>query len=92
MMKKIKIQHYINYVVIGIFTAVLSVITFTGGRLDSSTLFLLEKIAISIILSVSLSLVVGFLGELSLGHAGFMCVSVQIQVPAMKRVWMNMQP
>ena len=78
MMKKIKIQHYINYVVIGIFTAVLSVITFTGGRLDSSTLFLLEKIAISIILSVSLSLVVGFLGELSLGHAGFMCVGAYI--------------
>lgn len=78
MMKKIKIQHYINYIVIGILTAVLSVITFTGGRLDSSTLFLLEKIAISIILSVSLSLVVGFLGELSLGHAGFMCVGAYI--------------
>ncbi len=74
MIGKFKIKHYINYIVIGIITAVLSVVTFTGGRLDSSTLFLLEKIAISIILAVSLSLVVGFLGELSLGHAGFMCV------------------
>ncbi|MBR6614633.1 MAG: branched-chain amino acid ABC transporter permease, partial [Lachnospiraceae bacterium] len=41
-------------------------------------LFLLEKVAISIILAVSLSLVVGFLGELSLGHAGFMCVGAYI--------------
>lgn len=73
-MKNFKIKHYINYFVIGIVVAVLSIMTFTGGRLDSSTLFLLEKIAISIVLSVSLSLVVGFLGELSLGHAGFMCV------------------
>lgn len=75
---KFKLNHYINYIVIGVLTAVLSVITLTGGRLDSSLLFLLEKVAISIILAVSLSLVVGFLGELSLGHAGFMCVGAYI--------------
>ena len=75
---KIKIKHYINYAVIGIMTAVLASIVLTGGRLDNSTLFLLEKMSISIILAVSLSLVVGFLGELSLGHAGFMCVGAYI--------------
>ena len=78
MMKKIKWNHYINYIVIGILTAVFSVLTLTGGALPSSMLFLLEKIAISIILAVSLSLVVGFLGELSLGHAGFMCVGAYL--------------
>ena len=78
MMKKIKWNHYINYIVIGILTAVLSVVTLTGGGLPSSMLFLFEKIAISIILAVSLSLVVGFLGELSLGHAGFMCVGAYL--------------
>jgi len=78
MMKKIKWNHYINYIVIGAMTAVLGVITLTGGRFDSSLLYLLEKIAISIILAVSLSLVVGFLGELSLGHAGFMCVGAYL--------------
>ena len=72
--KKIKWNHYINYIVIGALVAVLGAMTFTGYRFDSSLLYLLEKIAISIILAVSLSLVVGFLGELSLGHAGFMCV------------------
>ncbi len=77
-LKKIKIKHYINYIVIGIMTAVFAIITLTGGRFDSSLLYLLEKIAISIILAVSLSLVVGFLGELSLGHAGFMCVGAYI--------------
>ncbi|MBE6558486.1 MAG: branched-chain amino acid ABC transporter permease [Ruminococcaceae bacterium] len=76
--KKFKPAHYINYIAIGILTIVLSVITMTGGRIDSSTLFLLEKMSISIILAVSLSLVVGFLGELSLGHAGFMCVGAYL--------------
>ena len=78
MLGKIKVKHYINYVVIGILTIVLGVITFAGGRIDNSTIYLLEKIAISIILAVSLSLVVGFLGELSLGHAGFMCVGAYL--------------
>lgn len=78
MFKKFKINHYINYIIIGIMTAVLAAITLTGGRLDSSFIYMLEKMAISIILAVSLSLVVGFLGELSLGHAGFMCVGAYL--------------
>ena len=40
---KFKLNHYINYIVIGIVTALFSTITLTGGRLDSSLLFLLEK-------------------------------------------------
>jgi len=76
--KRISWKHYINYIVIGIVTAIFGTIMATGGHLDNSLLFLLEKIAISIILAVSLSLVVGFLGELSLGHAGFMCVGAYI--------------
>ena len=75
---KFKLDHYLNYIVIGILTAVLSGIVMAGGKLDSSLLYLLEKVAISIILAVSLSLVVGFLGELSLGHAGFMCVGAYL--------------
>ena len=67
-----------NYAVIGIFTLVFATISLSGARLDSSMLFLFEKIAISVILAVSLSVVVGFLGELSLGHAGFMCVGAYI--------------
>ncbi len=77
-LKKTNFKHYINYTVIGIFTLVFGIISLAGGHFNSSMLFLLEKIAISIILSVSLSLVVGFLGELSLGHAGFMCVGAYL--------------
>ena len=75
---KFKLNHYINYIVIGLITVILTAVTLAGGHFDSSLLFLLEKIAISIILAVSLSLVVGFLGELSLGHAGFMCVGAYL--------------
>ena len=75
---KLKVSHYINYFVIGLLTLVLGIISLAGGRFDNSLLFLLEKITISIILAVSLSLVVGFLGELSLGHAGFMCVGAYL--------------
>ena len=75
---KVKINHYINYIVIGLMTLVLGIMSVFGVSFDNSLLFLLEKAAISIILAVSLSLVVGFLGELSLGHAGFMCVGAYI--------------
>ena len=75
---KIKVNHYINYVAIGLLTLIMGTISLVGGHIDNSTLFLMEKMAISIILAVSLSLVVGFLGELSLGHAGFMCVGAYI--------------
>ena len=40
--------------------------------------FLLEQIAIAMLLAVSLGMVVGFLGELSLGHAGFMCIGAYL--------------
>ncbi len=72
-LKKIKWKKYLNYAVIAALTVVLGILSLTGS-LAASNLYLLEKIAISIILAVSLSLVVGFLGELSLGHAGFMCI------------------
>ena len=75
---RFKLKHYINYIAIGIFTLVMAAIVLSGNRLKSTSLYLFEGMAISIILAVSLSLVVGFLGELSLGHAGFMCVGAYI--------------
>ena len=74
---KIKWKHYINYIAVALLTVIFAVMTF-GGMLTSSTIYLLEKIAIAIKLAVSLSIVVGFLGELSLGHAGFMCVGAYL--------------
>ena len=75
--KKIKLKNYISYAILGAFTLVTGILTVMGG-VPSSSLYLFEQIAISIILALSLSLVVGFLGELSLGHAGFMCVGAYL--------------
>ena len=75
--KKIKWKHYANYIGVAIFTIIFAVLSMTNS-LSSSTMYLLEKMAIAVMLTVSLSLVVGFLGELSLGHAGFMCVGAYL--------------
>ena len=74
---EIKWKYYLNYVAVAIVTVIFGGLSIAGA-LPSSTLYLLEKIAISITLAVSLSMVVGFLGELSLGHAGFMCVGAYL--------------
>lgn len=76
-LKQIKWKHYANYIVIAILTIVFAVLSLSGS-LSPSTVYLLEKMAIAILLAVSLSVVVGFLGELSLGHAGFMCVGAYL--------------
>ena len=73
----IKWKHYVNYIGISIFTIIFAILSMTNS-LSSSTMYLLEKMAIAVMLTVSLSLVVGFLGELSLGHAGFMCVGAYL--------------
>lgn len=46
----------------------------SAGRVSSLMQGLLVPLCIYVILAVSLNLTVGILGELSLGHAGFMCV------------------
>jgi branched-chain amino acid transport system permease protein len=46
----------------------------SGGKLTSSVSGLLVPICCYIVLAISLNLTVGILGELSLGHAGFMSV------------------
>ncbi len=71
--KGFKFKNFISYIVILAVTILFGILSLTGG-LKASTQILLEKIAYNIILATSLSLVVGFLGELSLGHAGFMCL------------------
>lgn len=76
-LKNIKWKHYISYAVLAALTVLFSLMSFSGA-LKSSDIYLLEKIAIAIMLAVSLSMVVGFLGELSLGHAGFMCIGAYL--------------
>ena len=72
-----KLSHYANYIVIAI-AFIAFFILYSAGALSKSAPLLINQIAYSIILAVSLNLVVGFLGELSLGHAGFMCVGAYL--------------
>ena len=75
--KGFKLKYNITYFVIIAFVATMVLLN-NGGVLGRSTVGLLSRIAYSIIMAVSLNLVVGLLGELSLGHAGFMCVGAYI--------------
>lgn len=70
MNKKIK-SLIIHIVIIAVLYGLLTVLI-GQGLLSRSMQKLLVPIGINIILAVSLNLTVGFLGELSLGHAGFM--------------------
>lgn len=75
--KNIKWKQYIMYLAL---VAVTCYFGFFGIQRDLNrlTTIMLEKAAVAMILAVSLNLVVGFLGELSLGHAGFMCVGAYL--------------
>ncbi len=75
MMKFVK--NYLNYTLVGSFALIFAIIGAVGG-LPGTFLALLEQSVIAIILAVSLNMVVGFLGELSLGHAGFMCIGAYV--------------
>lgn len=77
MMKNIKWKHYVTYIVL-VACAILFTVLSGMKQLSFSTLLQLESATIAMILAASLCLVVGFLGELSLGHAGFMCVGAFI--------------
>lgn len=71
------LKRYLSYIIISTVTIAYAILSLTGGA-KTADLYLLEKIAIAITLAVSLGMVVGFLGELSLGHAGFMCVGAYL--------------
>jgi len=65
----------ITVVVVAVVYAVVAVMLY-GGSLTRQVSNMLIPISTYIVLAVSLNLVVGLLGELSLGHAGFMSVGL----------------
>ena len=72
-LKKATVNKLITYLmVIGMFTAIY--ILNEGGYLSRQLQKMLVPICINIILAISLNITVGFLGELTLGHAAFMSV------------------
>ncbi|MCP1109364.1 branched-chain amino acid transport system permease protein [Lachnospiraceae bacterium PF1-21] len=73
MKKKIFKNNMITYALIIAFYIVMQVMI-TTGSISSLLQGLLVPLCMYAIAAVSLNLVVGFSGELSLGHAGFMCI------------------
>ena len=69
----IQLKYYLNYIIIATVTVVFAILSLTGN-MKATYPVLLANIGIAIILASSLGMVVSFLGELSLGHAGFMCI------------------
>lgn len=73
-MKKNRLKNnLITYAIVIIAFAVMQTLQSTGN-LSSLMSGLLVPICVYVILAISLNLVVGISGELSLGHAGFMCI------------------
>lgn len=70
-------QAFINLAII-VLIYVLITVLMSAGLLNRQYTSLLVPIAINIILAVSLNLITGFLGELSLGHAGFMSIGAYV--------------
>ncbi len=66
-------SNLITYGIVIVFYALMMILKGTGN-LSSLYRGLLVPICVYTIMAVSLNLTVGILGELSLGHAGFMCV------------------
>lgn len=66
-------SNFITYGLVIVLAAIMMIMQGTGN-LSSSMRGFLVPMCIYVIMAVSLNLVVGILGELSLGHAGFMCV------------------
>ena len=66
-------NNMINYGIVIVLFVIVQALSSTGN-LSRLLMGLLVPLCVYTIASVSLNLVVGFSGELSLGHAGFMCV------------------
>lgn len=71
--RKIFINNMITYGIVVAAYIIMQVLVGTG-HVSSLLKGLLVPFCIYVIMAVSLNLTVGILGELSLGHAGFMCV------------------
>lgn len=71
--QKIFINNMITYGMVVIAYVIMQLLVSTG-HISSLMKGLLVPFCIYVIMAVSLNLTVGILGELSLGHAGFMCV------------------
>ena len=76
MKKKVKLNHdVVTFALVVLLYAVVAFLLYSGS-LTRQIANMLIPISVYIVLAVSLNLVVGLLGELSLGHGGFLSVGL----------------
>lgn len=85
-LRKSTVNNLITYAMVLAFYIVVTVMVQTGAA-SRHMKSLLVPICVNIVLAVSLNLVIGFLGELSLGHAAFM--SVGAYTGGLVSIWVN---
>ena len=71
------VRYLLNTVATGLLLAVILLLTQTGV-VNKYTSTLIIQIGINIMLAISLNLVAGYLGQLTLGHAGFMAIGAYV--------------
>lgn len=77
------LRYLINIVLFAAFLFVMNMLI-TGGTISKYYSGVISSIGISIILAVSLNVATGYLGQLPLGHAGFMAVGAYTSALIMK--------
>ena len=77
MKKEIRLSMPIRYIINAVLTIAfltIGTILMSSGIFNRATTAIIQQIGIYIILAISLNMVTGYLGQLPLGHAGFMAV------------------
>lgn len=79
------LRYLINIILFAVVLLVMNTLI-TGGTISKYYSGVISSIGISIILAVSLNVATGYLGQLPLGHAGFMAVGAYTSALIMKAV------
>ncbi len=74
-------KNSLTYLLVTVAFIIISVLK-SGGMISSSFQGMLVPICVYVVMAISLNLTVGVLGELSLGHAGFMSIGAFMGVTA----------
>jgi ABC-type branched-subunit amino acid transport system permease subunit len=79
------VRYLLNAVLLAVFLVAVNTLV-AGGAISVSKSKVIVLIGINIILAVSLNVATGYLGQLPLGHAGFVAVGAYASAILMKRM------
>ena len=89
-MKKSTLDHLITFAMVIVAYLIVQILI-AAGVLSSLMQGLLVPMCTYSIVAIGLNLCVGYLGELSIGHAGFMCIGAFTSVHLQRQLWIHLQ-